>query len=318
MNIENIRVGDTYKNYRELCSALDITPTTGTAKMKQIKEMETLFRYSKNKYSFKIEEIYEKPIIQISTDNQNKTSYYHFSKHVQTILMQYLIYKNPTIKLQTCALYEKIGLLNSKFNSYEAKINFQKNNPDIDTDEIYVVKNMAFSKSYSIMVYALNRMEHLGFIKWNKEYIILTKDGTRHTAGMYEEIFIIEAQKKIFKEYGVKTMSELYMKGLTLGFYKQLNSELRETHDDWISVSHVISIEYQNTVTMLPVDTNILKQELNNDLISYLQKRIEKKHHYTTLDQKFLQPSQVLNKLTLDECKRKSNLIINEFVKNVV
>lgn len=318
MNVAKLKVGDTYKNYKELCSALGIAPTSGYSKMKQLKEMETLFRYSKDKYSFKIEEIYEKPILRLQPTPVNKTSRYQFIKPIQIILMQYLIYENPVIKLQASQLYEKIGLLSPNYTSYKARTDFLKSNPDITKDEINVVRTMAFNKCYSVMSYTLKRMEQLEIIHWNKEYIILTKDGTSHTANTHEEVCIEKVRDDLFEEWEVKSMSDLYLRGLSLSFFKQLNSILQEEHDNWINISQVVSITYLNKVTMRKLDVADMKQQINDNLVSYLQKTIEKKHHQINIDPKLIQPSQALNKLTLNECKRKTNLIINEFVKNVV
>src|SRR5690606_38349554 len=63
MNIENIKVGDIFKNYKALCEALEIkAKTSGDSKVSQLKEIERYLKYSKQGHSFTIESVHNTPI----------------------------------------------------------------------------------------------------------------------------------------------------------------------------------------------------------------------------------------------------------------
>lgn len=61
MNLENIKQGDVFKNYKELCIALDVLPKGGKSKMAHIRELERHFSFSRQKYQITIEDIYAEP-----------------------------------------------------------------------------------------------------------------------------------------------------------------------------------------------------------------------------------------------------------------
>ena len=51
----------TYKNYKELCVAMDWKITDGSSKKKQLKELESLCKYHKEGNKFVIDEVFENP-----------------------------------------------------------------------------------------------------------------------------------------------------------------------------------------------------------------------------------------------------------------
>ena len=63
MNVENIKVGETYK-YKELCNLLGVKCETATNKrVELLEEFERYFEYERaDKYHFLITKIYDKPL----------------------------------------------------------------------------------------------------------------------------------------------------------------------------------------------------------------------------------------------------------------
>ena len=51
----------TYKNYKELCKAMEWEEKAGNSRVKQLKELESLCEYHKEGNKFIIDEIYDKP-----------------------------------------------------------------------------------------------------------------------------------------------------------------------------------------------------------------------------------------------------------------
>lgn len=74
MKLENIRVGQVFKNYGELCKALEIEEKTGRSKKFQIKKIKKYFRFSKIGQKITIDEIYETPVEKVigKIENPNK------------------------------------------------------------------------------------------------------------------------------------------------------------------------------------------------------------------------------------------------------
>lgn len=58
MKFENLHEGQVFKNYKELCSVLEIEPTDGSSKRAQFKDLDTYCLYHKEGHKIIIDEIY--------------------------------------------------------------------------------------------------------------------------------------------------------------------------------------------------------------------------------------------------------------------
>jgi hypothetical protein len=76
MKLENLKVGQTIKNYKELCSLLEVPIKSGKSKALQITDFERYFNYKKQGNSFIIVEIYEVPKDKIDMRSQGNNSTY--------------------------------------------------------------------------------------------------------------------------------------------------------------------------------------------------------------------------------------------------
>ena len=69
----------TYKNYKELCKAMNWEEKAGNSRVSQLKELESLCSYHKEGNKFVIEEIYDKPR-EIKDKRKNKESTFDYSQ----------------------------------------------------------------------------------------------------------------------------------------------------------------------------------------------------------------------------------------------
>ncbi|MGU8679075.1 hypothetical protein ACV3Q3_13030 [Clostridium perfringens] len=108
MEIENLTEGMEIKNYKELCSVLNIKTKAGNSKKSQLKELERYCNYIKEGNRFIIKEIYKDPKIKEDgrkTNNLGKYKNYknfkvdnknYFSKGVYCIVNKNNIYIGST------------------------------------------------------------------------------------------------------------------------------------------------------------------------------------------------------------------------------
>ena len=61
MNVNNLKIGQTIKNYKELCELLDCKINAGDSKKSQLKELERHVKYHKEGNKFIVDEIYTNP-----------------------------------------------------------------------------------------------------------------------------------------------------------------------------------------------------------------------------------------------------------------
>ena len=62
MKIENLRVGQEYKNWKALCEVLEVEPKDASRKQKQERDFAQYFRWEKQGQRIKVVEIYDEPI----------------------------------------------------------------------------------------------------------------------------------------------------------------------------------------------------------------------------------------------------------------
>lgn len=339
MDIKNIHVGDTYKNYKELCSALGIEPKTSDSKVKQLREIGELVRYHKLGRSFIIDEIYEKKkadLPSISPSPPKNTSkpplYYHFSNYVQTILMQYLVYSSSgVLDVSMTTLCKIVGLLGNDYDSYRAAGDFVKQFPDIPYTEIHFVKNKAYRKVYSIVNYALNRLRSKRLIDYQKVYIITEKNNKTRVADTEEISKILTAERDALTEMGYSTINPIYLRGQMDIYYSIVMEKLNKTYE-WKSVTRKIHIIYLRDQMIEEIERLSLiaaKAELNQNLMSYLEENISKEHEkrypychckakaFEKIFYEKLEPEDCLYKYPLDKCMRRFRLIASAFVEYI-
>lgn len=61
MNLENLTVGTTYKNWKALCETLEVEPKSGSYKQKQERDFKQFFNWEKQGQKITVTEIYDSP-----------------------------------------------------------------------------------------------------------------------------------------------------------------------------------------------------------------------------------------------------------------
>ena len=98
MKIENLSEGLIIKNYKELCSILEIKVEAGNSKKAQLKELERFVGYHKEGQKFIIDEIYDEPLKKEDKRGLcNRTTYEAFKIPIEkenNIGIYKIVYKN--------------------------------------------------------------------------------------------------------------------------------------------------------------------------------------------------------------------------------
>ena len=102
MKIENLKVGQIIKNYKELCNILEIKVSAGNSKKKQLNELERYCKYHKDKNKFIIDGIYDTPLPKINNNfkdfkNLHITIDQYNKKGVYKIIQDDKIYIGSTV-----------------------------------------------------------------------------------------------------------------------------------------------------------------------------------------------------------------------------
>ena len=92
MNIINLTVGHTYKNWKELCSVLCVEPKSQSYKAKQEKEFRCYFNWEKQGQKITVTEIYDEPKEKedgrkkVNKGSSKKHQVHYYEEHAEIIL----------------------------------------------------------------------------------------------------------------------------------------------------------------------------------------------------------------------------------------
>lgn len=173
MNIEKLELNKEY-TWKQICELTDIPYKTGNTKVKQMKQFESLCRFTKEKTKFTIYEIYNKPK-EIEDGRKNNGNFDRKSKYEplddQLFAMFDDILENnsnlPIIEDKTNELY-KVYLWTSEIKKVTGMVNSEfKGNRNDNTTKTHIKENVKNITSYE--KYKKN-------IKENKEEEILIKE----------------------------------------------------------------------------------------------------------------------------------------------
>ena len=216
----------TYKNWKELCSAMNWKPTGGTYKKARLKQLESLCRYHKEGNKIIVDEIFLQP--KTNTDNRQE-SYISLIENLILNLCYNESYQpsfDGSIKISMGRIARGVGLFNTNFSACKRMLGKTSKylGTNIDTTKEYfdTVERSASGKIET----ALKNLDKKATISWNKVIMIAEVEEfsqfshrekesgevevykstmENHRKATDEEIdFIRDSRKEAYIQYGVK------------------------------------------------------------------------------------------------------------------
>lgn len=144
MNLDNLQIGYTYKNYKELCSILDEKVLAGNSKKSQMKEWERYFKYERDGYKLFIAEIYYTPLDKVDgrLDGGNKLP---FISELEMLLIDLLLSHDKQMIMSNSKLLLNLCLINP--NYYDFFRDREKLSEMIDMELDYIIDFYDVTKS---------------------------------------------------------------------------------------------------------------------------------------------------------------------------
>ena len=271
MKIENLQKGQIIKNYKELCFILDINPTTGYSKIKQLNELQMYCNYSKDKNKFIINEIYETPIILLDRNN-NK-----YIDLIANILVAYLHSINITNKksviLTAGNMMEILGLVNENYNIGNRHKKELSQVLNINLLSVYYFYNNTRNEFKNIISRSLKSLKNRRVLDYITTKMIYTNDKRYIEATEEERSLIVDIEKTALNRLNLESFKDVFLQCKVREFQK-IVKEL--TPSNWkyyfdaykLFVGEVaLKIEYDNL--------EIKKLELNKRALERTDKRLK-------------------------------------------
>ena len=123
INTEKLYVGQTFKNYIELCVFLEQKVVYGRSRQLQLKDWERYFRYSKKGQKIIIEEIYDEPLPKIDNRGKSEGSRNNYkgiyAEYIDVLLLQFLEPSKNKLKIYTTnnMIAEGCGIVNYNYRT---------------------------------------------------------------------------------------------------------------------------------------------------------------------------------------------------------
>lgn len=266
MELSNIQVGNTYKNYKLLCETLGEPIKAGNMKIAQIKEWERFFKFTKQGHKFIIEEVYDKPLIKQDLRSLGNNAAFYIDE-VEHLILDLLGQERNRGKLflSRNRLLKELKMINENYSYYRNhKINLSKF-MNIDIEEINDFYESSNSTFKSNLETALNRLKKQSLVHWGYALTVcyidtkveLTTTGEikavkRHTTNSKgekvvtydtvkpvqqlayrkateEEIrIILEIEREALKDFGCNEISDIFRQGKIEDFYNVVKEKVFE------------------------------------------------------------------------------------------
>lgn len=258
MNISNIEVGNTYKNYKQLCSVLDVSTKTGTSKMAQLKDFERYFKYEKKGHSFIITHVHEIPL----PENHNKTKYI---PTIEKLIIDKCIQfgNDGELFISKSELMKELRMINENYTYAKYKQLRLAKHMDITLEEIedfYKTSDDLLKRNIEA---ALNSLRNQSLIFWSHTMTLCFIDTVAETninneikACKQEEVnefgeqsvsfttvdpvtfriyrkatkeeieLVLQTEREVMEMFNCNSLNDIFKKNISHKFYKEVRDEL--------------------------------------------------------------------------------------------
>ncbi|WP_342532760.1 hypothetical protein MHB40_14920 [Lysinibacillus sp. FSL K6-0057] len=172
IKLDNIKVGDVFKNYKELCEVLGEKVKSGNAKKYQLIEWERYFVYDKKGYKFIINNIYDNPLEKVD-NRQLNGNIAPYINDAELLLIDLMLCSDGELLLPNSALLQTLKLVNHNYNIYYGHNRpLLANGLNIDLDHVNDYYNNVNSSLVGNLKTIMNRLEKKKLL-FHKEVVMV-------------------------------------------------------------------------------------------------------------------------------------------------
>ena len=231
--MNKLEVGQIFKNYKAVCEWLEIKPTTGTAKIAQIKEFERYCKYYRDGQKYIIDEVFDNPTEKIDGRVNNKggnnNKYFDLMDNVIIDLLKH----GDVCESQKTLFCDKIPLfIMNEYNTYY--------NISLDTmAKRYKTTNNLVKTYYDKMLNitkkcflsSLNRLKRQGIIDYEIGYTVMNYYGGTEYISPNDKMFstIKQAEAEVYNEMEIKPYDKMMNKNINKEFNANVIIKLFDT-----------------------------------------------------------------------------------------
>ncbi|MDQ0257823.1 hypothetical protein J2S74_005286 [Evansella vedderi] len=237
MKIANLSKGQVFKNYKTLCAELGVKPKAGKGKKYHLMEMERFFSMEKvaNSNKLFIKEIYDAPKEKLGIgkhegSRKNNGEYIHI---LELLILDSLVlseYKK-VIKTKNQLL---LGMKMTNENYIECyrlstQLALYAGVDPVTVNDFY---SLSYDNLDRLIRRAFHSLRERELIDVKNVFVLKHRNAQDHAvASERERRFLLECEGQILRRMGFKIITEVYVKGRTYEFYRQVNKIVRQNDD---------------------------------------------------------------------------------------
>ena len=277
-----IEIGQAFKNYPELCKALDLEPCTGKQKIQQMKRIQERYDLEKQGRQYTVIGIKE-PTAEQSRIATN-AKYVNF---VQNILLSYLSKQKEEVAYVTQQnLWTILGMVNEHYfpmrERKEELLSLDKNMDMFNINNFYQRSNLKFRDIVKSSINSLKRRkvimcEETFRIGVGHQISSTFESIEYHDASDAEKRYIIKTQHNLLKKYGCKDEFELFFKKNKDSYYNELHEIFLQTKG-WKNVFFCYKLVFDREVVIEEINEQEEIVQFNNIIVETLDTQADNKY----------------------------------------
>lgn len=295
MKIENLKVRQVLKNYKELCEVLGIKPTSkaNNSRIAQFKELERYCKYHKEGHKIIIDELYSKELKKVDNRANNKggnnVKYADDMEYlILNLLNKFEISKDERVGFSKNLLFSHCGLINHNYKIIKGNTLKFSQMIDMPVQTINECFDYTNNRMLKTLQSALNRMQRQALITWSNGYnIVLVDDEGKEyleIATIEDEKVIMSIERNIMLKMGYTNKRLIFTSGQWNSFKEKATKQLKAIYPNIEYYYDNISFNYNNEDIANAlneyetIDKKQVKQEINNKFSKSLDSTIDRRH----------------------------------------
>lgn len=237
MNTSILENGKQFKNYKELCTALEIeVKSSSNSKNAQLKELARFCEFNKSGHKFIISSVYDTPLPK--EENRGKSEGSRNNNNVYGDLIQLLILdllaqcNNGRLSISRSKLLLTINMVNDNYSPLGEHTKQLSEYTDIEEAIIFDFYNTSNSNFKSAVETALDHLMDKRVIWYDKVTKVAEKGTYVHRlATEMEKATIMDLEKEVLEEFNYKQISQVRCSKHWRSFKKKVKSLIGEYLD---------------------------------------------------------------------------------------
>ena len=281
---QSLTVGQTIKNYKKLCFIFQMKPTTGTAKIAQLKTISQYLSFEKIGHSFFIKEIY--PVEKTRQDKRSYGNHSIYLPYIEQLLTFYLQKNNNSLQVSKTELLDKFGMITGQFSdllynrtSFEQ---ISQNIPNVTEKDVQKFSMYIISRMYAILNRSIKNMIDRNIIHCSEVYYFVKReyqgisDKYVYCQELIKDQNIIEQIKRIEK---TNAMQWLTKDADYNNYKKQMNMDIQfEFGMDGILKRENIVLCCDDLKKIPDSNISLIKNKLNKRMIEHFESVFRRKY----------------------------------------